>query len=46
MKSTDGSLDDEHEMRHATNEALEGEPHDTAIERSRDYEREVVEDRA
>ncbi|ELZ12854.1 hypothetical protein C478_08013 [Natrinema thermotolerans DSM 11552] len=41
VASTDGSPDDEHKMHHATNEALEGEPHDGAIERARDYEREM-----
>jgi len=41
VEATDGSPDDEHEMHHATGETLEGEPHDTAIERTRDYEREV-----
>lgn len=41
VASTDGSPDDEHEMHHATNEALEGEPHDDAIERTQRHEREA-----
>ncbi|QCS43420.1 SWIM zinc finger family protein [Natrinema versiforme] len=41
VKLTDGTPDDEHEMRHATNEALEGEPHDGAIEKTRRHEREA-----
>ena len=41
VEATDGSPDDEHEMHHATGETLEGEPHDAAIERTQDYEREM-----
>ncbi|WP_226042978.1 hypothetical protein [Natrinema sp. DC36] len=38
VEATDGSPDDEHEMHHVTGETFEGEPHDAAIEQTRDYE--------
>ncbi|MBZ6496029.1 SWIM zinc finger family protein [Natrinema longum] len=41
IEATDGSPDDEYEMCQATGETLEGEPHDTAIERTHHREREV-----
>ncbi len=36
VEATDGSLDDEHEMRQATGETFEGEQHDAAIEQTRE----------
>ncbi|WP_254761857.1 hypothetical protein [Natrinema marinum] len=37
VESTDGSPDDGHEMCHATGETHEGEPHDAAIDRTRQH---------
>ncbi|APW99415.1 hypothetical protein CHINAEXTREME_17285 [Halobiforma lacisalsi AJ5] len=40
VEATDGSPDDEIEMRQSTGETFDGEHHDDAIERSREHEQE------